>query len=194
MTDTGAACRHATPATSRPPAAPTGGCDPARAPRCALETLYRDERRALLAYLAREAGEEHAKDLVQEVFLRAAGSAQFTELRNPGGFLRRIARNLVIDEARRRKCRIRTLSLNESRDAPLGTDQEAHLHARDIAERCNEALADLPDKTVRIFSMNRFEMKSYRQIHLELGIALPTVDYHMMKALEHLRARLADWR
>jgi RNA polymerase sigma-70 factor (ECF subfamily) len=38
--------------------------------------------------------------------------------------------------------------------------------------------------------MNRFEKKSYREIHIELGIALPTVDYHMMKALAHLRQAL----
>jgi RNA polymerase sigma-70 factor (ECF subfamily) len=40
--------------------------------------------------------------------------------------------------------------------------------------------------------MNRFEQKSYRQIHAELGIALQTVDYHMMKALALLRAELND--
>jgi len=53
------------------------------------------------------------------------------------------------------------------------------------------ALGELPRKTARIFTMNRFEKKSYRQIHRELGIALPTVDYHMMKALAHLRLALA---
>ena len=52
------------------------------------------------------------------------------------------------------------------------------------------ALAELPEKCARIFAMNRFEKKSYREIHIELGIALPTVDYHMMKALAHLRQAL----
>ena len=35
--------------------------------------------------------------------------------------------------------------------------------------------------------MSRFEERTYRQIHEELGISLGTVEYHMMKALADIR-------
>ena len=124
--------------------------------------------------------------------MRAATSPQLTDLRNPSGFLYRIARNLLVDEARRQKCRIRTVPLVENTDAPCCAKQEDRIEVEETTGRFETALAQLPEKTAGIFRMNRFEKKSYRQIHQELGIALPTVDYHMMKALAHLRKIFAD--
>lgn len=155
-----------------------------------LDTLYRNERAWLVAYLARHVGVEHAFDLAQEVFLRAATSSQLTALINPGGFLRRIARNLLVDEARRHNSRIPTQPLLENVDAPNRPAQEDAVLACETTIAFENAFAQLPEKTARIFAMSRFERKSYRQIHCELGIALATVDYHMMKALAHLRSAL----
>ena len=162
--------------------------------RRTLDALYREERAGLIAYLARRVDSERARDLAQDVFLRAATSKQLTELVNPAGFLRRIAFNLLVDEARRQKCRVRTLPLLENADAPSRAAQEDAVHVREARHVLEVALAELPQKTARIFAMNRIEKKSYRQIHLELGIALPTVDYHMMKALAHLRQALGHSR
>ena len=159
---------------------------------CPLDALYRRESACLLAYFSRCVGRERARDLVQDVFVRAATSPQLTDLRNPAGFLFRIARNLLVDEARRQKCRIKTVPLVENTDAPCCAEQEDRIEVEETNGRFETALAQLPEKTAGIFRMNRFEKKSYRQIHQELGIALPTVDYHMMKALAHLRKIFAD--
>lgn len=156
-----------------------------------LEALYREERAGVLAYLKRKVGHEHASDLAQEVFLRAAGSAQLNELRNPGGFLRCIARNLAIDFARRRRCRIVTLPLTGNVDGTSLPCQEDGLHAEQTKQLFEDALAELPAKTARVFAMSRFEKKSYREIRLELGVGIATVEYHMTKALAHLRRELA---
>lgn len=159
---------------------------------CPLDILYRRESACLLAYFSHRVGHERARDLVQDVFVRAATSPHLTDLRNPAGFLVRIARNLLVDEARRQKCRIRTVPLVENTDAPCCAKQEDRIEVEEATGLFEKALAQLPDKTAGIFRMNRFEKKSYRQIHQELGIALPTVDYHMMKALAHLRTIFAD--
>ena len=160
--------------------------------RQALEALYRSEHDSVLAYFATRIDRDRARDLTQEVFVRAATSPQLTDLHNPRGFLRRIACNLLADRARRRRCRIATTPLIDERDGACCADQEDGLHARQAARVIARALADLPEKTARIFAMHRFEKKSYRQIHRELGIALPTVEYHMMKALARVRTALSD--
>lgn len=158
----------------------------------ALETLYRCERPRLLAFLEYRVGKEQAADLVQEVFVKAAASGKLTELRNPRCYLFRIARNLVIDEARKRDRRIHLLPLFDGCDIAQCGGQEDQLHVLQTAELIEKAMAELPDKTATIFRMNRINGKSYRRIHQDLGIALATVDYHMMKALNHLRERLGD--
>ncbi len=144
------------------------------------------------AYLEYRVGKEDAEDLLHEVFLKAATSGCLTELRNPACYLIRIAHNLLIDEARKRKRRINPLPLFDDCDMARDGGQEEELLARQTAQLIEDAFAELPEKTVTIFTMNRFHGKSYRCIHDELGIALATVDYHMMKALNHLRERLAE--
>lgn len=155
-----------------------------------LDALYRRERAGVIAYLRRQVGCEHASDLAQDVFVRAATSGQLHDLRNPSGFLRQIARNLAIDFVRRQRCRIVLLPLVEDNEAGCRGEQEDHLLARETEQRLHDALTRLPPKTALVFAMSRFENKSYRTIQDELGIGLSTVEYHMMKALAHLRAEL----
>ncbi|WP_341713067.1 sigma-70 family RNA polymerase sigma factor [Erythrobacter sp.] len=158
--------------------------------RLALDALYRNERATILAYLACRVGSEHAHDLTQEVFLRLASSKQLLLLENPPAYLHRIARNAAIDFSRRMQRQVATLPICEEFDAPCRPDQDERLQLEETLKAIQAAIAEMPVKTARVFSMNRFEHKTYREIQHELGIALPTVDYHMMKALGRLRSAL----
>ncbi|MBD3774936.1 MAG: sigma-70 family RNA polymerase sigma factor [Rhodobacteraceae bacterium] len=151
-----------------------------------LEAIYRLERGGLLAYLNRQVGPDVASDLLQDIFLRAASSPQLERLDNPACFLRRIARNLVIDRFRRN--RIETIPLFDESEIAVRPEQESGLLARDLAFQLEQALEELPARTALIFKMSRFDSKTYRQIHGELGISVAAVEYHMMKALAHMRA------
>jgi len=157
-----------------------------------LETVYRTHRSSLFHFLRRKAGPEEAPDLVQEVFARAAGSKQRHHLVNPGGFLRRIAQNLLIDRARRRKSApIALFSLREESDAVTPATQEWNLEAADLLELYEKAVDAMPPKTRRVFLMHRVDELSYREIHEQLGISIATVEYHMMKALGRI-AKVVD--
>lgn len=160
--------------------------------RHALETLFRAERLWLLAYLRRRAGQEEAEDLLQEVFLRAATSRHLGELRNPGGFLCRIAQCVIADAARRSRCRVRTVALNADTNPSCNGDQEACLLADAVEIELETALGQLPEKTRSVFRLNRFAQLTYREIQDELGLSSGGVEYHMMKALAHLRQALLD--
>ncbi|MBO6767378.1 MAG: RNA polymerase sigma factor [Erythrobacter sp.] len=153
-----------------------------------LDTLYRTERDAVRRFLSRRAKAEDIDDLVHEVFVRAALSAQLPHLFNPGGFLCRIAQTVLIDRTRRRRARIRTVEFHESCEPECAPDQETHMELQELLLALEKALAALPERTKRIFAMSRAENRSYREIHEELGISRSAVEYHMMKALAHLRA------
>lgn len=71
-----------------------------------LDDLYRRERASLLRYLCKHGGADDAEDLLQDVFVRAAASNHLGELRNPGGYLCRIAQTVLIDRARRHGLRV----------------------------------------------------------------------------------------
>ncbi|WP_234002478.1 MULTISPECIES: RNA polymerase sigma factor [Sphingopyxis] len=149
-----------------------------------LDAVYRMHRTSLFHFLRRKAGPEEAPDLVQEVFARAAGSEQRHRLVNPGGFLRRIAQNLLIDRARRHKTTPTVFfPLREESDAVTPAAQEWNLEAADLLRLYETAVDAMPPKTRRVFLMHRVDELTYREIHEQLGISIATVEYHMMKAL-----------
>ncbi len=143
-------------------------------------------------YLERRAGQDAAPDLVQEVFLRAVRSEQARRLANPAAFLQRIARNLLIDRARKRaRDNVVEFPLEDERDTASPAQQEWGIEVDDLQKLYESAIDDLPAKTRRVFLMHRVDDLSYREIHKKLGISIATVEYHMIKALAHI-ARTVD--
>lgn len=158
---------------------------------CPLDEMFRKESAGLARYLAKRVGPEFANDLVQDVFLRAASSPQLATLANPRAFLRRIAQNLLIDRARRQRCKIVTVGSAEPVESRCPAEQEYQLEADKLEAALATALGGLPERTRTIFVMHRFEEMGYRDIQAEFGISLAGVEYHMMKALAHVRACLS---
>lgn len=181
------------PDSSAPSAQSRGACTTEAASGCQLDEAYREHGGALLGFLRRRAGADEAPDLMQEVFARAAGSVQRGKLVNPGGFLRRIAQNLLIDRARyAKKHRAVVHPFEEQRDAACAPQQEWRLEADDVLGLYERAVDAMPFKTRRVFLMHRVDELSYRDIHQRLGISIATVEYHMMRALAHIAAALDD--
>lgn len=154
--------------------------------------MFRKESAGLVRYLAKRVGPEFANDLVQDVFLRAATSPQLSTLVNPRAFLHRIARNLLVDQVRRQRCKIVTVASAEPLESRCPAEQEYQLEAEELEAALALALGALPERTRAIFVMHRFDEMAYREIQCELGISLAGVEYHMMKALAHIRACLRD--
>ncbi|MFC3308466.1 RNA polymerase sigma factor [Blastomonas aquatica] len=158
-----------------------------------LDAAFREHGKALLQFLRRKASPQEAPDLVQEVFVRAAGSAQRHSLDNPGGFLRRIAQNLLIDRSRKAgRQGAPDLSFCEERDFASPPQQAWDMEAADLMSLYEAAVDSMPPRTREVFLMHRVDELSYREIHNRLGISVATVEYHMMKALAHI-AKAVDY-
>lgn len=191
------------PTSERHPFSVSSGChnapvdvEPAALPNTTtgLEAIFRAHGPGLVKYFQRRVGPEEACDLAQDVFTRAAGSEQRNDLVNPGGFLRRIAQNLLIDRSRKlARNNAIMLPLVEAMDAPVPAEQEHELHAKDLLEAFELAVRTMPEKTRQVFLMHRIDELSYREIHERLGISMATVEYHMVKALAHL-AKVVGYR
>lgn len=157
------------------------------ADRAGLDEIYRAHGPGLLSYLRRYAGNDAASDLMHDVFVRLAGSPRRHGLANPGGFLRRIAQNLLIDRARKHKRdNVVLFPLQEDHDVVSAPEQENGLAANDLLRTYEQAVEAMPEKTRRVFLLRRVDGLSYREIHERLGIEVATVDYHMVKALRYL--------
>lgn len=157
-----------------------------------LEAAYRTERAKLLRYLRRRVSPDIAADLVQEVFVRAAGTGRFDEVECPAAYLQRIARNLLIDRARRAKSTPTIFfAFDEQRDLATQPEQSWGIEAGDLMAACQRAIDAMSPKTRRVFLMSRFEEASNREIAEQLGIGEKAIEYHVTRALSLCRRAVA---
>ncbi|WP_254514697.1 RNA polymerase sigma factor [Novosphingobium sp. G106] len=172
----------------------TDGAQPRSADNAAmLEEVYRTEAPGLARYFrARLRQSDDAADLVQEAFARLAGFMARNTLPRPGAYLQRIARNLLYDRSKRLEARLAPfhLPIGERTEPAVDADQAHAIEAADVLRLYRQALAQLPEKTRQVFLLHRVEELTYREIGMKLEISIPTVQYHVARALAHIDAAL----
>jgi RNA polymerase sigma-70 factor (ECF subfamily) len=148
-----------------------------------------------------------AEDLLQEVFLRIVKSAaEWQPSAKFSTWLYTIARNLCTDNARRgalRKADSLDHPPHPSRDDSgqhridkiAGTDGNAEKAAmdREIVDRVDRAVADLPFEQREVFLMREVMDMSFAEIATATKTSEPTVKSRMRYALERLRAALGEF-
>jgi RNA polymerase sigma-70 factor (ECF subfamily) len=138
---------------------------------------------------------EVADEVAQEAFLRAYRALASFDLSRPfGPWIRRIARNLALNQVRSPASReaplpeTATPPVAPREDDPL---QEALEHeASAVLER---ALRDLPAEQRAVFALRVFDDLSYREIAQALHIQQGTVMSRLARARERLRVALAGY-
>lgn len=160
------------------------------APETDLDRLFRSESPRLLSFFrGRTRNADAASDMVQDAFVRLAGRSEQGSLSNPAAYLQRIARNMLIDRARK----LVPVELPiEDQHLLVAPRQEEGLVARDLLRLYEEAVAGLSDKTRAVFLLQRVEGLTYEQVRSRLGISVATVEYHMMRAIAHIDRVLED--
>jgi RNA polymerase sigma-70 factor (ECF subfamily) len=133
------------------------------------------------------------EDLTQEVFARLLKRAELGEIANIEGYLFHTAANLLRERARKAA---RRPGDDPGFDPDLAESVEDFsperiLLGREAYARMVEALQELPERTRTIFVLNRFEELSAAEIARRLGVSVSTVEKDMMRAIAHLKARLA---
>jgi RNA polymerase sigma factor (sigma-70 family) len=160
-----------------------------------LEALYRKYSRALHQFLARcHVQRDDVPDIVQETYFRVLKSGEFERIRYPRAFLLRVAHNVALNAAKRR----RTAGDYDAMDVSEVEleDEEPSPYRRLKAEQeltiVRAALAELSPKCREVFVLNRFEHRTYAEIARELGLSVSMIEKYVSQALAHLRKRLAE--
>lgn len=112
------------------------------------------------------------------------------EIANGKAYLFRMAANLVIDHQRHVQRHKRLLDEVEQmlHGGVVSNTPEATTMAQQELERLSAVVDDLNPTTRMIFTMNRFDGISQREIARCLGISQTAVENHIRKALNKLAA------
>jgi RNA polymerase sigma-70 factor (ECF subfamily) len=132
-----------------------------------------------------------ASDVLQETYLRLEGLGDVGAVRSPKAYLYRIALNIAHD---RRRAESRRLTVDEV-DALLAIPDDQPNAARIVEDRSElnllgRAIADLPDRRRKVLLLSRVHGLPHREIALQLGVIVRTVETDLKQAVEHCADRL----
>jgi len=173
----------------------------------AFELLLSRHRKPVYNFILRFVGEkETAEDVLQEVFMRVIkGAEAYKRQAKFTTWLYTIARNLCVDQTRRRKHR-----KHASLDAPLDGSADAGTlldvipssemasdrksSNRELQARMQRAIAGLVEDQREVFVMREFLDLPFKQIAEIVGVPENTVKSRMRYALEKLRLELDEYK
>lgn len=159
----------------------------------ALKRLYLAHGRALQDYLTHKLRDPAlAADLAHDAFLRIAERGNAAIISNDRSYLFRTAHNLAVDHIRLSERR-RTDLIEDERLAEIpedGPPLDEAVAARQMLARLQAVVADLPDRTRRIFVLAKIEGLTYAEVADQLGISESSVQKHLGMALAHVMQRM----
>ncbi|WP_267433525.1 sigma-70 family RNA polymerase sigma factor [Sphingomonas sp. GM_Shp_1] len=161
--------------------------------------LFAGQRRRLIAEATRLTGDTaSAEDIVQEAWIRLSQGAAETSIDAPVGYVRRVVRNLALDEYRQRRRREQVTTLDPDGD-PEMLDGEAvgvdrALMAREELALVTAELARMPSRMRRAVELHRVSGAPLREIAAELGVSVTTAHGLVTQGVERCRKCLEPKR
>ncbi len=172
----------------------------------AFELLLSRHRKPVYNFILRFVrSRELAEDLLQETFLRLVKSAgRYEQKAKFTTWLYTIARNLCVDQSRRKKHR-----KAQSLDAPRGSEEGATLLemipapgmpadrqtvSNELNQKIHTALQQLSPEQREVFLMRETLDMPFRDIAEVIGASENTVKSRMRYALEKLRLELEEFQ
>lgn len=139
---------------------------------------------------------DEAKDIAQEAFVRLwEGRSGLRPNTSARPYLYRIARNLALNERRRRELQY-VLEAQRARDRPSVRTPAWELELTELRALIERAIESLPERRREAFVLAHLQDVPHREIAEIMGISPQTVANQISLALAQLRESLApylDW-
>jgi RNA polymerase sigma-70 factor (ECF subfamily) len=153
----------------------------------AFKILFTTYCQALINFAKRYVKDiQLAENIVQDVFVKIwQNRSQLNPSLNIKIYLYAMVKNHALKYQRSKSY------LEQNQPAVKTPEEESQ--GKELAQAINEAIANLPEKERFIFSMNRFDHLTYKEIAEIQNLSVKMVETYMGRALKFLRERLADF-
>ena len=136
---------------------------------------------------------EESEELVQSVFLKVWEHQQKLKKGTSfKSFLFTIAYNEICNQFRQRSYLRKFVEASLASSSEASDEPEGLIDASFLMEQVNRILLKLPEKQRIIFHKSRQEGKSTKDIALELGLSVGTVDNYISESLKFIRVQLSE--
>ncbi|WP_291914225.1 RNA polymerase sigma-70 factor [Chitinophaga sp. CB10] len=162
-----------------------------------FEQLFKSHYKGLHAYAYTILKDDiMAEEMVQNVFCKLWEKSGDIKIRESvSGYLYRAVYHESINYLRHEKVKANHVAYARYQQAsPSHTNAASgKVQLRELQEKLQAALLELPEKCRTVFQMSRFEELKYQEIADKLNISVKTVENQMGKALRILRHNLVDF-
>lgn len=146
---------------------------------------------------------EEALELTQEVFLKAyANLDRYDRQYKFSTWIYKIACNHTIDHLRRHEVATTPIEITPSDGGPSreialecqGLDPHESLEMKDMLEKIQDAVDDLPDTYRELVILRHYNFRSYEEMAKITGLPIGTVKNRIFRARQLLMERLKETR
>lgn len=136
---------------------------------------------------------ETAQEIVQEVFVSLwVNRSTVTIHTNLQGYLLRAVRNKIYDHFDKQNVRSKyELFVSVQQPNAINFTEQEVIYS-ELDELVHMEINVLPETTRQVFQLSRFNGFTIPEIADEMQVSVKTVEYHLTKALKHLRLRLTE--
>lgn len=137
---------------------------------------------------------EDTEDMLIAIFMSLWNNREVIEIENLESYLVKAAKNQSLKYILKQQRQKKHASLLEQ-EAVYFEDNSPDrlLEIKELSCHINNQVQSLPEKTKKIFLLNRENGLTYQEIACSLGISVKTVEYHISKALRILSRYVLVW-
>lgn len=159
----------------------------------AFEEIYRRYFNKLLRTAQfKIQSKEIAEELLQDLFISLWEKRDKIVIDNLEAYLSTSLKYLIINHIRRQILQDRFIEYAANKNEPAETVDES-IAFNELSVAIEKSIEKLPEKTRQIFTLNRLEYKSVKEISEQLSIPERTVEYHITQGLRTLRVNLKEF-
>lgn len=132
---------------------------------------------------------DYAQDIVQESYMKAIALQNSQEILNKRALLYKIAKNLMIDKARK-NFNLQEVLYEEHEYIAKTVEPEEVLLEQDRQKTLMRALQTLPQKRKEAFVLHVLEGYSRDEVSQMMGISIDAVEKHLSRASIELKEKI----
>lgn len=159
-----------------------------------FEEVFKTHFKGLHSYACTIVRDEStAEEMVQNVFYKLWEKREQIKVEQSiASYLYRAVYNESLNFIRHSKVKY-AYQADAVRTMSEAGNTSTNAETRELEQKIQVALSELPEQCRTIFQMSRFEDLKYREIADKLGLSVKTVENQMGKALKVLRHKLAEY-
>jgi RNA polymerase sigma-70 factor (ECF subfamily) len=136
---------------------------------------------------------ENAEEIVQNIFMNLWDKRGKLEITNFANYVKGAIRYQSVDFIRAKLVQQKYWDYYKAYIAQADNSTEKKVAFNELMDTMEEGLIRIPEKSRRIFYLNRFEGKSVKEIARILCLSEKAIEYHLTKSRKELKLHLKDF-